>query len=117
EAILLLAQASNGVPRLLNQAAHQALVLAHEAGAAQVDAEAVLEALAALGLEPEDTDPPFEPGSTATRASVLDQDCGPLLSLPDPALELAPTALGATFADDPGDTSDYAHRIPPKRPA
>jgi type II secretory pathway predicted ATPase ExeA len=54
EALELLARATGGVPRLLNQAAHQALALAHEAGAAQVDIEAALEALHLLGLEAEE---------------------------------------------------------------
>jgi type II secretory pathway predicted ATPase ExeA len=51
EALELLARGSRGVPRLLNQAAHQALALACAAGASTVDAEAALEALALLGLE------------------------------------------------------------------
>jgi type II secretory pathway predicted ATPase ExeA len=57
EALEILAQAARGVPRLLNQAAHQALALACTAGAEQVDAEAALEAIARLGLELE---PPAE---------------------------------------------------------
>jgi general secretion pathway protein A len=51
EALELLARSTQGVPRLLNQAAHRALALAAEAGAGQVDAEAAIEALAMLGLE------------------------------------------------------------------
>jgi general secretion pathway protein A len=51
EALTLLARSTLGVPRLLNQAAHQAIRLAAEADAGQVDAEAALEALAAVGLE------------------------------------------------------------------
>jgi type II secretory pathway predicted ATPase ExeA len=54
EALEVLARATGGVPRLLNQAAHQALALAHEAGAAQVDIEAALEALHLLGVEAEE---------------------------------------------------------------
>jgi type II secretory pathway predicted ATPase ExeA len=50
EAVELLARGTRGVPRLLNQAAHQALALAAAAGARPADAEAALEALAALGL-------------------------------------------------------------------
>jgi len=53
EALEILARQTRGVPRLLNQAAHQALNLAAEAGAAQVDAEAALEGLAVLGLAEE----------------------------------------------------------------
>jgi len=54
EALELLSRQTHGVPRLLNQAAHQAINLAAEAGSAQVDAEAALEALAMLGLSDED---------------------------------------------------------------
>ncbi len=50
EALELLARNTEGVPRLLNQAGHRALGLAAEAGAAEVDAEIALEALASLGL-------------------------------------------------------------------
>jgi type II secretory pathway predicted ATPase ExeA len=54
EAVELLARCTQGVPRLLNQVAHAALTLAGEAGAAQVDVEAALEALALVGLEGEE---------------------------------------------------------------
>jgi type II secretory pathway predicted ATPase ExeA len=56
EALETLARACRGVPRLLNQAAHQCLAVAAEAGVGQVDAEVALEALAILGLE--ETVPP-----------------------------------------------------------
>jgi type II secretory pathway predicted ATPase ExeA len=52
EAVQLLATATRGVPRLLNQAAHHALTLAHQGGTT-VDAEVALEALAELGLAAE----------------------------------------------------------------
>jgi type II secretory pathway predicted ATPase ExeA len=55
EALEVLARASRGVPRLLNQAAHQALTLAFTAGAEVVDAEAALEAADSLGLSTEDS--------------------------------------------------------------
>jgi type II secretory pathway predicted ATPase ExeA len=51
EALEMLAGGTRGVPRLLNQAAHEALTLACSAGVRPVDAEAALEALALLGLE------------------------------------------------------------------
>ncbi len=51
EALELLARGTHGVPRLLNQTAHRALTLASGAGERMVDAEAVVEALADLGLE------------------------------------------------------------------
>src|SRR5262249_30856744 len=53
EALEILARGTGGVPRLLNQAAHQALQLAEAAEADTVDAEAALEALAGLGIEAE----------------------------------------------------------------
>jgi type II secretory pathway predicted ATPase ExeA len=53
EALELLARATGGVPRLLNQAAHQAMTLAAEAGTGEVDVEAALEALNQLGLDEE----------------------------------------------------------------
>jgi type II secretory pathway predicted ATPase ExeA len=50
EAIEVLARGTHGIPRLLNRAAHQALLLAFHAGATLVDAEAALEALNLAGL-------------------------------------------------------------------
>src|SRR5262249_55417048 len=50
EAVELLARTTHGTPRLLNQAAHQAMLLAEQAASMPVDAEAALEALAGLGL-------------------------------------------------------------------
>ena len=49
----VLARGTHGIPRLLNQAAHQALMLADAGELPQVDAEAALEALSLLGLEAE----------------------------------------------------------------
>jgi type II secretory pathway predicted ATPase ExeA len=69
EALELLARGTRGIPRLLNQAAHEALTLACSAGARPADAEAALEALALLGLEF-----PEGPGNEAAN--------GPTLSLP-----------------------------------
>jgi type II secretory pathway predicted ATPase ExeA len=55
EALEILSKRCRGIPRRLNQAAHQALALAHGIGSSAVDAEAALEALALLGLEGEAT--------------------------------------------------------------
>lgn len=52
EALEILARASQGIPRLLNQAGHQSFSLAFESEAPLVDAEIALEALGRLGLEP-----------------------------------------------------------------
>jgi type II secretory pathway predicted ATPase ExeA len=60
EAVELLARGARGVPRLLNQSANKAMALAASAGAEPADAEAALEALAALGLDAED--PPGDAG-------------------------------------------------------
>ncbi len=51
-ALEAIARATQGVPRCLNQAAHQALVLAEEGELTKVDTEAALEALSMLGLTP-----------------------------------------------------------------
>jgi type II secretory pathway predicted ATPase ExeA len=51
DALELLARGCRGVPRLLNQAAHEAMTLAGSASVRPVDAEAVLEALTCLGLD------------------------------------------------------------------
>jgi general secretion pathway protein A len=72
EAVELLARAALGVPRLLNQAAHRALALAAEAGADMVDAEAALEALAALGLETE--------APTETAGALMGEEVFPRLN-------------------------------------
>ena len=74
EALEALARACGGVPRLLNQAAHQCLAVAAEAGVAQVDAEVVLEALAALGLE--------EAAEAGPRLAGDDPENGEALPLP-----------------------------------
>jgi general secretion pathway protein A len=55
-ALHMLARSSRGIPRVLNQAAHQALTLACQAEMTQVDTEAALEALSRLGLEAEQTE-------------------------------------------------------------
>ena len=49
----ILSHASGGVPRVLNQAAHYAFTLAHQAGSKIVDAEAAVEAVTRLGLDEE----------------------------------------------------------------
>ena len=67
-AIELLVRATGGVPRRLNQAAHQALVLADAADLNCVDVEATLEVLQRLGLSAADaeTDRPSVAGSFAS---------------------------------------------------
>jgi type II secretory pathway predicted ATPase ExeA len=74
-ALEILARGSGGVPRLLNQTAHQALSLAHEAEMNRVDAEAALEALAVLGFENAPMDADTEAGGDTeeeTRGELLE---------------------------------------------
>jgi type II secretory pathway predicted ATPase ExeA len=70
DALEILARGAQGIPRQLNQAAHQALALAYAAEAAAVDVEAAMEALALLGL---DESAPSEPsgGAAAILADVI----------------------------------------------
>jgi type II secretory pathway predicted ATPase ExeA len=56
EAMEILAAGARGIPRLLNQAGHQTLLLAHSANMEAVDAEVALEALSILGLQSEPGD-------------------------------------------------------------
>jgi type II secretory pathway predicted ATPase ExeA len=54
-ALEVIARGTHGIPRCLNQAAHQALMLAEEGELPKVDAEAALEALSMLGLSPSES--------------------------------------------------------------
>jgi general secretion pathway protein A len=57
-ALEVLARGTGGIPRLLNQAGHQALLIAHAGDLNVVDAEAALEALNVLGLSTDEIDQP-----------------------------------------------------------
>ncbi len=57
EALQIVAQSCQGIPRILNRAMFKALSLAQAAGADVLDAEAVLEAIATLGLVQEEATP------------------------------------------------------------
>lgn len=72
EALTLLAQQTHGVPRLLNQAAHQALLLTHSVGAPQVDAEAAVEALRVLGLGQEEAEVELEAAAPTLAGHTFD---------------------------------------------
>jgi type II secretory pathway predicted ATPase ExeA len=105
EALQMLAQASGGLPRLLNQVGRQALALAIQGGAEQVDIEVALEVLARLGLE--------TAGSPSEQAPVVIPD----FTLPESNFEPDtedPHQRVLTFSpDDP--TSQLF--VAPKRPA
>jgi general secretion pathway protein A len=94
-AVETLARGGRGIPRLLNQAAHQALVLAQHADMSRVDAEAALEALARLGLE----------------ADVPEGEPEPLLS--------PPSIVPAPHHEDLGADDEAVCRLfdSPRRPA
>jgi len=83
----ILAHAGRGVPRILNQAAHAAFVLADDAGQSQVDAEAAVEAITRLGLDP------------AAEAETLATDAEEPVRLVPAALE--PATRTAVVHDDP----------------
>jgi type II secretory pathway predicted ATPase ExeA len=94
EAVEMLARGCRGVPRLLNQAAHQALTLAYQAGAAVVDAEAALEALVQLGLAPSETEVPAGGFAPEAVEGEADPFGGPLLAgagEEEPACRLFPS--------------------------
>jgi general secretion pathway protein A len=80
EALEVLARGSGGLPRLLNQTAHQALSLAAVAGAPLVDAEAALEALSLLGLDEETEEAAAATPKTAA-VGETQADRGPMLAL------------------------------------
>jgi type II secretory pathway predicted ATPase ExeA len=77
DAAELLARQTGGVPRLLNQAAQQALTLALEAGAASVDVEAAMDALALLGLDNAEAET-----ATAERPTGIGEGIPPVIQSP-----------------------------------
>jgi len=98
----ILAHAGGGVPRVLNQAAHAAFVLADEAGQSQVDAEAAVEAVTRLGLDP------------AANAEALATDEEPVRLVPDPEAERpAARAAASAVADPPRTTIPFPPVILP----
>jgi general secretion pathway protein A len=67
-ALETIARGTHGVPRRMNQVAHQALVLAEEGELPKVDAEAALESLSMLGMAPEES--AEEPESAGPHANI-----------------------------------------------
>lgn len=107
EALGILAGAAQGIPRLLNQLANQSLSLTCQNGSSEVDAEAVLEALAALGwpvpeekneAEAEAQAPPTEDGVT----ELEEKEMEPMIVLePTPEPKAEASALGTTRRERP----------------
>jgi MSHA biogenesis protein MshM len=73
EAVTLVARGSGGLPRVINQVAHLALMLTCEAGSGRLDAEGVLEALSRLGIEVPEAEVEMAPVE-AEVASAADAD-------------------------------------------
>jgi type II secretory pathway predicted ATPase ExeA len=123
EALDVLAAGTHGLPRLLNQAAHQALTIALSAEASIVDAEAAMEALAILGLEVP------QAGEGAAALSPLNEDSSdteireetaadPVLPLPDQkGPGTAPLTGRSRSTQRREDDPPYRRLSPPKRPA
>ncbi len=112
ETLEVLARGTCGVPRLLNQAAHRALALAHTAGAEVVDAEAAVEALVLLGLD----DAATEAGQgDAAGSDHGPEDCPVRVSLLD--RETPEGEAIADEADGPGEMARLRRPVIGSRPA
>jgi type II secretory pathway predicted ATPase ExeA len=108
EALAVLARATRGVPRLLNQSAHAALALAAAADVSLVDVEVALEALATLGLADEEAE------DAGTFPAPHDQD---ELIVDEDGLE-GPELAGETIDLDDGDPAPRNGPFgPPRRSA
>jgi type II secretory pathway predicted ATPase ExeA len=112
DALELLARQTGGVPRLLNQAAHQALALADSADTGLVDAEATIEALTQLGLG--DGQEAEEAGA-AEAAQAEEAATGPGAGeIGAPAEEVAAAGVEVGRA---GEADAYLRFEAPRRPA
>jgi general secretion pathway protein A len=117
EALEVLGGGSRGIPRLLNQAGHQALLLAHAANLAAVDAEVALEALSILGLQ-------GDPGEESMEMPSLNQETEHYIEMDDlasdPVLPLTDEDQGlpAPPKHKPeGNGKSHQRYSPPRRPA
>jgi type II secretory pathway predicted ATPase ExeA len=97
----ILSHAGGGIPRVLNQAAHLAFVLADEAGQSAVDAEAAVEAVTRLGLDP------------AAEAETLATDEEPVRLVPAPEPERSAAGAAVAVADPPRTTIPFPPVILP----
>ncbi|MFO0807253.1 MAG: AAA family ATPase [Gemmataceae bacterium] len=95
EPLAMLAKASGGIPRLLNQSAHLSLSVACQAGNGRVDAEAVLESLQRLGLDlpAEEAEEPTAEPTEVPEPQGWRQGMYPLPPVP-PRLVFAPGKSG-----------------------
>jgi type II secretory pathway predicted ATPase ExeA len=88
EAFEVLAGGANGIPRLLNQAAHRALVLTYQIGCRTVDAEAALEALDSLGLKADSETDADRILSPVSPTEEPEQDASSADDFPDEAVPI-----------------------------
>ena len=80
----ILSHAANGLPRVLNQAAHVAFTLAAESGADHVDTEAAVEAVTRLGLDPAAETERREEADQSVRLSTVPAYAEPVPARADP---------------------------------
>jgi hypothetical protein len=117
EALEVLSDGTRGIPRLLNQTGHQALLLAHSAKLDSVDAEVSLEALSILGLS-------AEPMGENLESTSLNRECenfiemddlasDPVLPLKDEDESLPPPPKHKAE----GNGKSHQRYTPPRRPA
>jgi type II secretory pathway predicted ATPase ExeA len=116
EALEVLARGTQGVPRLLNQAATQALELAESGEAELVDAEVALEALTCLGLEAEELPGEVRP---FRQAGVEARVAGPVGEAGggEPLLSVAGEPLPEEAEEADLDVSSYRMFDSPRRGA
>jgi type II secretory pathway predicted ATPase ExeA len=117
EALEILGAGSRGIPRLLNQAGHQALLLAHSANLTAVDAEVALEALSILGLQ-------AEPTEESLGIAPLNQEHEHFIEMDDLASDpVLPLTDGDEVLPAPpkhkpeGNGKTHQRYTPPRRPA
>ena len=121
EALEILARGTRGVPRLLNRAMHQAMILVFRAEAVLVDAEAAMDALGILGLADEgDAEAdgpsiasPTEQGEEDRGASEREVGSEPVLSLEETTERIQERA-SFSLQDSSGTRRSSAS---PRRPA
>ena len=117
EALEILAAGARGIPRLLNQAGHQAMLLAQSNNMDAVDAEVALEASSILGLQSEPAEEAFAglaPLNQETEDYIEMDDIAadPLLPLTD-----KDEGLPSPPKHKPDGNGKSHQNYPPRRPA
>jgi type II secretory pathway predicted ATPase ExeA len=121
----ILTHAAGGVPRILNQAAHTAFALADEAENDHVDAEAAVEAVTRLGLDPAaevetlatEEEPvrlvPVRPAAKEEPAarSPSPVDSSPTIPFPPVILPIEDGPPTYVYGDDPKNVAEPTDRV------